>query len=473
MPQASREEIMANDANTGSLEPEGHRKSVGFQWAIFFKFLVPSLLGVFLFLAPIQFNGNLTIPIAAVISELGLLLGDNLLSILVIFCVLTAVLNVLYTYIEQKPRWLPQGQFFTDVFAATPFWFWLRILGALFAVMHYYEWGPRIVVTESVTGVAFNDIGATMILTFTVACLLMPLLTDYGLMEFIGTIVKPFFRKAFNLPGQAAIDGMASIVAANSVGILITINQYRNGFYTLREASIVATNFSICSIPFNVVIAEAAGIEEFFPWFLTGLLSCFVCVFILPRIPPLSTIPTCYSSAGKQLHEDDTDDRHIFTKALSAAMDRAALQPGAKGYLKTSGRAASEVSFGVISASLALVVIAMTIVNETPFFTWITLPLIPILELLQIPEAAAAAPGLLMGYVDQFLPAVLAGQIDSEITRFVLAGLSMAQLIFMTEVGMLILKSEIPLNAWQLLIIFLQRTVIVLPIFTVVAFQLY
>ena len=78
-----------------------------------------------------------------------------------------------------------------------------------------------------------------------------------------------------------------------------------------------------------------------------------------------------------------------------------------------------------------------------------------------------------MGYVDQFLPAVLAGQLNSDITKFVLAGLSMAQLIFMTEVGVLLLKSEIPLNAWQLLVIFLQRTVIVLPIFTLVAHQLY
>jgi nucleoside recognition membrane protein YjiH len=464
---------VVNDTNAHSVDNKGRRMSTKYHWSVFLKFLAPSLLGVFLFLAPIEFNGNLTIPIAVVISQLGVLLGDHLLAILIVFCVSTAVLNILYTYVKQKPRWLPQSPFLTDVFTATPFWFWLRVLGALFAVMHYFDWGPRFIVTESVTGVAFDDIGSTMILTFTVACLLMPLLTDYGFMEFIGTIVKPVFRKVFNLPGQAAIDGMASIAAANSVGILITINQYRNGFYTLREASIVATNFSICSIPFNVVIADAAGIEQFFPWFLTGLLSCFVCVLILPRIPPLSTIPTHYSSAGKQLHEDDADDRPILTRALSAAMDRAAHQPGLKGYLKTSGRAVSEVSFGVISASLALVVIAVTIVNETPFFTWITLPLIPILELLQIPEAAAAAPGLLVGYVDQFIPAVLAGQLDSDITKFVLAGLSMAQLIFMTEVGMLILKSEIPLNAWQLLIIFLQRTVIVLPIFTLVAHQLY
>ena len=464
---------MSNESNSDYVAAEPHRNSTGFQWITFLRFLVPSLLGVFLFLAPIQVDGNLTIPIAVVISELGDFLGTSLLGILVIFCVLTAALNVLYTYVDWKPRWLPQSSFISSVFKATPFWFWLRMIGAVFAVMHFYGIGPDYLITESVTGLAFDDIGTTVMLTFTVACMLMPLLTDYGFMEFTGTLVKPFFRRVFKLPGQAAIDGMASIAAANSVGILITINQYRNGFYTLREASIVATNFSICSIPFNVVIAEAAGIKDFFPWYLTGILSCFVCVLILPRIPPLSRISPSYSSAGKQLHEDDDDNRPVFTRALAAAMTRAAQQPGTKGYLRSAGKAVVEVSFGVISASLALVVIAMTIVNESSFFTWITQPLVPILQLLQIPEATAAAPGLLIGYVDQFLPAVLAGQIDSDITKFVLAGLSMAQLIFMTEVGMLILKSEIPLNAWQLLVIFLQRTVVVLPIFALVAHQLY
>lgn len=43
--------------------------------------------------------------------------------------------------------------------------------------------------------------------------------------------------KLFGLPGRAAIDGMASIAAAAGVGVLITLDQYRKGFYRLREAT--------------------------------------------------------------------------------------------------------------------------------------------------------------------------------------------------------------------------------------------
>lgn len=53
--------------------------------------------------------------------------------------------------------------------------------------------------------------------------------------------------------------------------------------------------------------------------------------------------------------------------------------------------------------------------------------------------------------------------IDSDVTSYVLAGLSACQLIFMSELGVIILRSSLPLNVLDLALIFLLRTVIVLP----------
>ena len=50
-----------------------------------------------------------------------------------------------------------------------------------------------------------------------------------------------------------------------------------------------------------------------------------------------------------------------------------------------------------------------------------------------------------------------------------LAGLSVTQLIFFAETGVLILRSVIPLNILQLIGIFFLRTVIALPILALVA----
>ena len=84
-------------------------------------------------------------------------------------------------------------------------------------------------------------------------------------------------------------------------------------------------------------------------------------------------------------------------------------------------------------------------------------------------DATAAAPGLLIGFLDQFVPAIIAGGISSPVTSFVLAGLSVTQLIFMAETGVLIHRSKIPLPIRYLASVFLIRTAIALPILVMIA----
>jgi len=76
----------------------------------------------------------------------------------------------------------------------------------------------------------------------------------------------------------------------------------------------------------------------------------------------------------------------------------------------------------------------------------------------------AAAPALVAGFLDMFLPALLASGIDAEITRFVVGVMSVTQLIYMSEIGILMIKCEIPLRFTHLVVIFLLRTIIGLPI---------
>lgn len=49
-------------------------------------------------------------------------------------------------------------------------------------------------------------------------------------------------------------------------------------------------------------------------------------------------------------------------------------------------------------------------------------------------------------------------------TSFILAGVSVCQLIFMSELGVIILRSSLPLSVSDLAVIFLLRTAIVLPV---------
>ncbi len=115
---------------------------------------------------------------------------------------------------------------------------------------------------------------------------------------------------------------------------------------------------------------------------------------------------------------------------------------------------------------MAIGTIAAGVANFTPVFEWLAVPFVPVLEWMNIPEAAAASQTLLIGFADMLLPAILAESfgITSELTLFVIATLSVSQLIYMSETGGVLVASKIPITFLDAVLIFLVRTIITLPI---------
>ena len=71
-------------------------------------FLVPSLIGILLFMIPIVYQGEVTIPIAILSKALQSLLGDTIPYIMTIIIVLTAILTIVskisnVKFIEKSP----------------------------------------------------------------------------------------------------------------------------------------------------------------------------------------------------------------------------------------------------------------------------------------------------------------------------------------------------------------------------------
>ena len=124
---------------------------------------------------------------------------------------------------------------------------------------------------------------------------------------------------------------------------------------------------------------------------------------------------------------------------------------------------------GVLPIVMAIGGIALIIAEYTPFFAILGTPFIPLLNLLGVPEAVAASQTLVVGFADMFIPSVLASTITNEMTRFIIACISVTQLIYMSEVGGLLLGSKIPVKFIDLIIIFLERTLVSLPIIVLCA----
>ena len=72
---------------------------------------------------------------------------------------------------------------------------------------------------------------------------------------------------------------------------------------------------------------------------------------------------------------------------------------------------------------------------------------------------------MVVGFTDMFTPSIIAaGIISDPMARFIVAVISVTQLIYLSEVGGLILGSKIPVNIVELFVLFLERTIISLLI---------
>lgn len=432
-------------------------------------FLIPSLLGVLLFLTPIVYEEKVTIGLGVMADALKAAVSDQLPAIATGLLIVSAVLGLFGSLL--KPRWLTERRALNDLFVLPPLWLALRVLGGLFAAMTFWQFGPEWVWNANTGGVVLKDLAPVLITFFLVAGLMLPLLTDYGLMEFCGTLVRNVFRKIFGLPGRSAIDAIASWLGSGTVGVLITAQQYQKGFYSAREAAVIATNFSIASIAFSLLITSFMKLDHLFvPFYLTVVVAGLAAAIITPRIPPLSWKKDEYVvGVGKQINEDVPAGTSLLRWGLLQAVKRANANPSPGQMVKVGVHNVVDIWLGLLPLVMAIGTVSLAIAEFTPIFNWLSAPIVPLLELLQLPEATKAAPAMLVGFADMFLPAVLGKGIESELTRFVVACVSLTQLIYMSEVGVLIIKAKLPLNLLELFVIFIIRTLITLPIIALMA----
>ncbi|WP_019529046.1 YjiH family protein [Dasania marina] len=441
-------------------------------WQRYAQFLIPSLIGVLLFLTPITYEGKQTIVIGLLSDFIRQALGAALPLLVTVTFVLSGIMSSYVSLL--KPRWITRHPLLQHVFTTTPLWLVLRFLGGLFCAMTYFQYGPEWITGSDTGQVAYMEIAGIIFCIIAIANLLLSFLTDFGFLEFIGTLISRPFQILFRLPGRAGLDAITSWVGDSSIGTILTIRQYESGHYSAREAATVATNFSAVSLPFCVVIAQMAKIDDVFVLFYCTVAVCGIAAaLITPRLPPLSNLPQRFYQREQRSDEQLEQHNNIFVRATQTALARAQNGPSLKQILRQAGHSITDIFIAVLPAAMTIELIVLVIYHHSNLLQTLSAPMVYVLEVLQLPEAETAAAGTLIGFFDQFIPAIISTNVDSPITRFVLAGLSVTQLIYMAENGLLILRSSIPIGFKQLAVIFLLRTAIVLPILAAAAHIIY
>ena len=444
-----------------------------FSIGTYLKFIVPSLLGIFLLMVPISVNGEITLMVAIWADFIDKYIGAYMPTIAVIL-ISISFLGIIFTKLFQ-PQFILANNFLRNLFDVGPIVLLTRTLAFIFGILALFQIGPEFIWSEDTGGNILFGLLTTLVAIFFFAGFVLPLLLDFGLLELFGTLMRKIMRPIFTLPGRSSIDSLVSWLGDGTIGVMLTNKQYEEGFYTKREAAVIGTTFSLVSIDFTIVVLMELDLTHMFlPYYGTIIIAGVVAALIMPRIPPLSRKrDTYYEGAEAQYEEAIPSHLSLLSWGIKQAAERAQKVKSVLPVLRGGTQNVLAMWLEVVPVVMAIGTIATILAEFTPLFTWLGMPFVPILNLLQIPEAAEAAQTVVVGFADMFLPAILGSGIESEMTRFVIGTLSVTQLIYMSEVGALLLGSKLPLNMKDLILIFILRTIITLPIIALMAHLIY
>ncbi len=433
------------------------------------SFIILSILGFFLFLVPFKMpftDGESKIFISHfsdAIKTFALepfLLFTQLCTIMVIIC---TIIFIFYT---------SKSEFFNNLFKTTPLNVVCRILGSILYLIVINGLFAGNVVFDAILdpdtgGLMVGETGllTTLYITFFIGILILPLLTHFGAVEYIGTLCAPIVQKVFRVPGYSAVDAIASFVGDGTIGIVVTDTQYRRGYYSKREAYIIATSFSIVGIAFASAVASELGLSQIFPIFYATIAVSVIIIAIITARLPLKKYPNEYFENQEPKQFPKSDDVTTHQHAFDLAVKQAGSVELGKLFKETFGNILS-IYVGFLPIIMLVGTTALVIATYTDFFLIISAPLVPLYDALGFTREVAEmmAPATIVGFADMYLPALFIKEATSEAARFFIGVLAFTQLVFMSETGMVLLKTKIGLNFFDVVKVFLYRTVLSIPI---------
>ncbi|MEK4922832.1 YjiH family protein [Cytobacillus sp. FSL R5-0569] len=421
------------------------------------KFFIYSMIGIFMFFIPITLNGQSSIMIDHIVSGLRHLLGN----VVPYYLLLIIMIGGLYPFI--KGNW--KETIVTTVFS------FLKLLGVVIAFMVYFNLGPAFIFDPNMGPFLFNSLVTPVGLLVPIGSVFLALLVGYGLLEFIGVIMKPVMRPIFQTPGRSAIDAVASFVGSYSVGILITNRIFKEGKYSMKEAAIIVTGFSTVSVTFMIVVAKALDLMSMWAiYFWTSFIITFVVTAITVRIWPIRNMSNEYYQGVRR--EKDAYDKPLLKTAWKEAMEAAASAPSIFENVKQNLKDGVLMTMSILPSIMSIGLIGLVLVEYTPVFDWLAYLFYPFTAILGLPEAMLTAKATSVGIVEMFLPSMVVTE-AALMTKFIIGVVSVSGIIFFSALVPCILSTDIPITIRQMVIIWFERTVLALILVTPIAYLLF
>lgn len=417
-------------------------------FALQFKMITMSFIGIFVFFISIPIGGKKSIFVNHLAEFLTVTLFQLMPYIILIissYCIVDIFRN--------------KGESKKD--AVSMILSACKIVGYIFLIFTIFRVGPSFLLNESVGLFIINKLLIPITINIPVSALFLPFLLDYGLIDFIGVLFKKVMRPIFKCPGRSAVIAVSAFLGNFSVGHIAVDSMYKTGKLTEKEAVIIGTGFCTCSIGFLIVLANTLDIMEYWNfYFWSSLGITFFVTFVSIRLWPLNRKKEVYyDGVTPQPEQEFKRDliQNAYRVGLAAVEEAEPLQKRLIFILQESFKILS----GLLCGAMFFASIGMYLNQNTSFFTYLGYIYYPFLKLVQIPDIKVAVDAAGISILDLFLPAIIgAKEMIALQTRYLIAVIPVSMIVFFAGFIPCILATEIPVKLSELVFLWVQRTIL-------------
>lgn len=423
-----------------------------------FKFIVFSCIGIFLFFINIEINGVNVIPIQHVINFVKATCGP-VIPYYTLAMVTFGGISPLLTKSYKRST-------FDKVFTVA------KLFGIVISVMAIFNIGPEALMRDDMIPFLFNSLVVPIALMLPLTGVAYVMLLNFGLVEFIGVFMRPIMRKIWKTPGESAVDAIVSFAGGYSLAVILTSDFYKKGIYTRKESIIISTGFSTVATSFLIVIANTLGLMEHWTlYFFSCLFVTFAVTAVCARIYPISKEPNDYYDQPAEIIE--AEEGNIFVHAFESGVEVAQkteplLTHLKRYYVGDAMKMASSVTASILTIGL----IGLIIANFTPVFDYVGYIFYPFTKILQLPEPMIAAKAAAIEIAEMFLPSLLVVAAPM-VTKFTIAVTSVSAVLFFSASIPSLLSTEIPIKMRNVLLIWVERTILSLILAAAIAHLMF
>jgi len=446
--------------------------------------VICSAIGIAAFFVSVPHNGKSEIIFSIIYNAFVNMFGNFAYWILTLIVAGNFVCHIYFKYVKKGTLESPFAKIYDNDTIIHTF---LYALGFIYVVLYACHinitgfQGPEIIIGDSTGGSVIPPIVLGVFGIIIVGAIFMPFLLNYGILEIIGAILEPLMRPLFKVPGKAALDAVSSFVSSSSLGVLITNRLWKRNVYTEKEMVAIMTGFSAVSIGFAYMVINTAKLgDHFVKVYAISFVLVFIIEMITVRIPPISKKKDVYYSGHVQTEAERKNDTKfsfsLLPLGINRAVKRAYIAKNVSVEVKNSLKDSLLVLPQVLTMLSAIGVSGLILAEYTPVFKWLGYIFQPLLVLFRIPDVSAIAPSIPVGIAEMFLPVLV--MMGSGVTVCVKARafvvlVSMVQIIFFSETATVMLATKSPIKFWEIVVCFLERTIIAIPLASLVVHILF